>query len=60
MANPDSIMGKIRAMEVGDQLDFPIEKLQYIAVTCSVFSRTIGKKYKTSYKGGTTTVRRIA
>lgn len=47
-------------MEVGDQLDFPIEKLQYISVTCSVFSRTIGKKYKTSYKGGTTTVRRIA
>lgn len=59
-ARTDSIMGRIRAMEVGDEQTFPIEKLQYLYKTCSIFARTIKKRYTTTYEGDTATVRRIA
>lgn len=53
-------MGRIRAMEVGETQTFPIAKLRYIYSTCSIFSRTINKRYSTTYEGDTATVRRIA
>lgn len=56
----NSISGRLRTMEVGDVQVFPVEKLQYIYATCSVFAKTIKKRYTTSYDSEAVTVRRIA
>lgn len=56
----DSIMGRLRMMEVGEEHTFPIEKLQYLYKTCSVFARTIKKRYTTTHDDDTVTIRRVA
>lgn len=58
--NPESIMGRLRAMEVGEVREFPVEKAQYIFATCSLFKRTIKKTYTTALGDETVTVRRVA
>lgn len=53
-------MGRLRMMEVGEEHTFPIEKLQYLYKTCSVFARTIKKRYTTTHDDDTVTIRRVA
>lgn len=56
----DSMMGRLRTMEIGEEQVFPVEKAQYIFATCSLFKRTIKKTYTTTLGEETVTVRRVA